>query len=49
LIFIDNNTFTLSRKKYYYGNIIVKCYVTAESSPTGTELSQTFEMFMGGV
>ena len=46
---VDNNTFTLSRKKYYFGNIMVKCYVPADISPTGVELSQTFELFMGGV
>lgn len=46
---IDSNTFTLSRKKYYFGNIIVKCYISAEDSPVGVELSQMFEMFMGGV
>lgn len=46
---IDGNTFTLKRKKYYFGNIIVKCYITAEDSPVGVELSQMFEIFMGGV
>lgn len=46
---VDNNTFTLSRKKYYFGNISVKCFIPADISPLGVEISQTFEMFMGGV
>lgn len=46
---IDKNTFTLSRKKYYFGNIVVKCFVSEKNSPIGVEFSQIFEMFMGGV
>jgi hypothetical protein len=46
---IDNNTFTLSRKKYYYGNITVKCFVSSEHESIDKDLSQSFQMFLGGV
>ena len=45
-----DNTFSLRRKKLYpNGDITVKCFVPAEGSPTGAEISSSFRMTMRGL
>lgn len=42
--------FSLRRKKLYTnGDLVVKCYVPAEESPTGAEVSSVFRMTMRGL
>lgn len=46
----DNGVFSLRRKKLYpNGDITVKCFVPAEGSPTGAEISSSFKMTMRGL
>ena len=46
----NDNTFSLRRKKLYpNGDITVKCFVPAEGSPTGAEISSSFKMTMRGL
>lgn len=46
----ENVCFSLRRKKLYpNGDITVKCFVPAEESPTGAEISSSFKMTMRGL
>lgn len=43
----EGNTFYLSRKRLYLnGELVVKCYVSAEFSPTQEEISTSFKLVM---
>ena len=47
---LENNKFSLRRKKIYLnGNLMVKCSVAAENSPTGEEISISFNLDVGGL
>ena len=46
---IDGNSFMLRRKKIINRNLRVKVYIEAAQSPSGEEMSQEFELFLGGL
>ena len=46
---IDGNSFMLRRKKIINRNLKVKVYIEAAQSPSGEEMSQEFELFLGGL
>ena len=46
---IDGNSFMLRRKKIINRNLKVKVYIEATQSPSGEEMFQEFELFLGGL
>lgn len=49
LIVNEDNTFVLRRKKIINRVLKVRAYVEGNSTPSGEEMSQEFELFLGGL